>query len=502
MTPATDESISMDFAKIKLGIQSLEDAIFNLGDYKKLSPTLSNKETVQRAIQANDTVTLREISNFYYRISGIYQKLCRYLANLYNYDWLVVPYINDSAKETQKDKAVRQFNTVLNFLDGFGLKKFCSDTALQVIKDGSYYCYLMEQQDKTVAIQELPINYCRSRFKVDGLPVVELNMKYFDDAFRDVEQRIRILNIFPAEIKKGYALYKDGKLPPQFTGDQAGWYILDPEKTFKFNINGDDSPLFVSMIPALIDLDAAQALDRKKMLQKLLKIIIQKMPTDKNGDLLFDVEEAKDLHNNAVRMLNKAVGVDVLTTFADVTVADLADRNSTATTDELEKVERTAYNESGVAQNLFNSSGNLALDKSVLNDEALMYNLVLQFELFINKRLLVRFNKSKKLQFKAQILSTTIYNYKELSKMFKEQTQLGYSKMLPAIALGQSQSSILASVKFENEYLELNKLFVPPMSSNTMSADALKGDNDEVGRKEKPDDEKSEKTIANKESMS
>ena len=74
--------------------------------------------------------------------------------------------------------------------------------------------------------------------------------------------------------------------------------------------------------------------------------------------------------------------------------------------------------------------------------------------------------------------------------------------MLPAIALGQSQSSILASVKFENEYLELNKLFVPPMSSNTMSADALKGDSDEVGRKEKPDDEKSEKTIANKESIS
>ena len=39
---------------------------------------------------------------------------------------------------------------------------------------------------------------------------------------------------------------------------------------------------------------------------------------DKNGDLIFDVDEARDIHNNAVHMLKRAVGVDVLTTFTDV----------------------------------------------------------------------------------------------------------------------------------------------------------------------------------------
>ena len=52
------------------------------------------------------------------------------------------------------------------------------------------------------------------------------------------------------------------------------------------------------------------------------------------------------------------------------------------------------------------------------------------------------------------MLETTQYNYKELSKMYKEQTQLGYSKMLPQIALGQSQSFIINSCKFENEVLK------------------------------------------------
>lgn len=141
---------------------------------------------------------------------------------------------------------------------------------------------------------------------------------------------------------------------------------------------------------------------------------------DKNGELLFDIDEAQQLHNNAVRMLNKAIGIDVLTTFADVTVADLADKNATASIDELEKVERTAFNNFGTAQNLFNTEGNLALEKSILNDEASISNLILQFEAFLND-LIAPFNVSfKKYYFKVQILSTTIYNYKELSKMYKE----------------------------------------------------------------------------------
>lgn len=89
------------------------------------------------------------------------------------------------------------------------------------------------------------------------------------------------------------------------------------------------------------------------------------MPRDKNGDLIFDVEEAQDLHNNAVTMLKRAIGIDVLTTFADVEALDMSDKNTTTTSDDLEKVERTVYNALGISQNLFNTDGNLALDKSV-----------------------------------------------------------------------------------------------------------------------------------------
>ena len=506
--------VPVDFSKIKVGAKILDDAIVDLSNYKKLNPRLGDKNEVLRAINNSDYDTMRDISNFFYKTSGIYSRLCRYMAYLYRYDWMVTPYINsDSVKD---NKVLDTFHKVLGYLDNFGVKKFLGDVALKVIRNGCYYGYLIEQNNNVV-IQELPANYCRSRFSVNGRPAVEFNMKFFDEMFRDTTQKMRMLKLFPEEFRKGYILYKEGKLAPDFAGDTAGWYLLETKNVIKFNMNGEDFPAFISVIPAIIDLDSAQELDRKKMQQKLLKIIIQKMPIDKNGDLVFDVDEAQQLHNNAVRMLGKAIGIDVLTTFADVEVANMADNTTTTTTDELEKVERTVYNEAGVSQMQFNTDGNIALEKSILNDEAAMYNLLLQFEDFLNY-IIDKFNTSpKKIYYRVQLLTTTIYNYKEMAKLYKEQTQLGYSKMLPQIALGQSQSSILANAYFENDILDLINVFIPPLSSNTMSADALNrngnnggnnktnnGNSDDKGGRpsnESQGKEVTEKTIQNKESQ-
>ena len=515
MQPANDNDMipstyaPVDFSKIKVGIKTLDDAVVTLGSYRKVNPRLADKKFVLQAINSNNYEAMREISNFFYRTSGIYARLCRYMAYLYRYDWMVTPYIGNGAKT---DKVLDGFNKVLLYLDNFQVKKVFGEIALKVIRNGCYYGYLIQVQD-SVNIQELPPRYCRTRFTVNGRPAIEFNMKFFDEYFTDTTQRMRMLNLFPKEFKKGYVAYKEGKLQGDTIDDEVGWYLLDTANTIKFCINGEDFPAFVSVIPSIIDLDEAQDLDRKKMQQQLLKIIIQKMPIDKNGDLVFDVDEAQQLHNNAVNMLARAIGIDVLTTFADVDVADMSDRSTTTTKDELEKVERTVYNEAGVSQMQFNTDGNIALEKSILNDEASMYNLLLQFEIFLND-LLKPFNKSpKKVFYKVQLLTTTIYNYKDMAKLYKEQMQLGYSKMLAQIALGQSQSSILANAYFENDVLDLINLFIPPLMSSTMNAEMLKGGgsgsnnssstegNGEVGRNEKPDDEKSEKTIKNRESM-
>lgn len=414
---------------------------------------------------------------------------------------------------------------MLNYFDNSYIKKICGDIALQVVKNGCYYGYIVPSE-KNLILQELPVRYCRTRYSVNNTPVVEFDMRFFD-TFRDMNYRLKVLKLFPEEFAKGYVLYKQGKLALedavgcQHTGS---WYVLEPENCVKFNINNSDVPIFVNSIPTIMDLDAAQDLDRKKQMQKLLKILVQKLPMDKNGDLIFDVDEARDIHNNAVQMLQRAIGVDVLTTFTDVDSIDMSDKNTTTTTDDLAKVERSVYNSLGISQNLFNTDGNMALEKSVLNDESTIRSLILQFNIFFN-RIIEKKSSNKKYNFRFYLLETTQNNYQTLSKMYKEQAQMGQSKLLSQIALGHSQSFILNAAHFENEILHLSEIMIPPLMSSTMGSEdilGLKGSssnnktqnnsgslgsgtakvsNGEAGRPEKPDDQKSEKTIQNKEAM-
>lgn len=536
----------IDYGKIKVGTKTLDDAVLNLGSMPKIRHDFGNKAFILQAISERNLPLIREISNYFYNTNGIYSKVCDYFAYLYRYDWYITPEIKDES-EKSFEKALIDFNNILGYLDNSHVKKVCGDIASEVVKNGAYYGYISPSRDGLV-LQQLPINYCRTRFNIGDMPVIEFDMRFFDENFRDVNYRMKILRMFPKEFQKGYVLYKQGKLEPDTESYPLGrrdshlvntntqlnwrpgyWYTLEPGSAVKFCFNNGDQPLFINAIPAILDLDAAQDLDRRKQMQQLLKIVIQKLPFDKNGDLIFDVDEARDIHNNAVDMLQHAIGVDVLTTFADVQVEDMADSNTTTTSDDLERVERTVYNSLGVSKNLFNTDSNLSLEKSILQDESTMRVLLLQFNSFFDKITQQLGSNKKKYNYRFYMLETTQYNYQNLAKMYKDQVQMGYSKMLPQIAMGHSQSSIIHTAFFENKVLKLSEIMIPPLMSSTLNADSILGTNnqnnnsknqktseetkstasttktvktsDGAGRPEKADSEKSEKTIQNKESM-
>lgn len=512
-----EEADPIEFAKMRVGIKQLDDAILNLGSYRKVHPQYGDKNFVLKAIYNHDYDTLRNISDYFYEASGIYYRLCRYLAFLYRYDWVVTPMTVDMKDESNTNKELKDFANVLNYLDKSEVKRTCGDIALEVMKSGVYYGLIIDNGDY-FALQKLPAAYCRSRFNSGLDPIVELNLQFFDAYFPNPAYKVQVLKMFPPDIQKAYVLWKQGKLKGDYPGDKTCWVVLEPGTAVKVSMNDNDFPPLVGVIPSIIDLDQAQELDRKKTMQQLLKIVVQKFPLDKNNEPVFDIDEMQDLHNNVVKMLRRAIGVDVLSTPADISVEDMADKNSRTTVDDLEKVERTVYNNSGIAQNLFNADGNIAVQNSILNDESDMRDLVLRLQSMYS-RIISKFNRKGHYSFMFNILETTQYNYKELSKMYKEQEQYGHSKMLSQIALGHSQSMILATIQFENDVLHLAESMVPPMSSNNISKntniiggdkiDTQKAKNGgqqqetkSAGRPEKEDSEKSDKTIANRQSMS
>ena len=81
-----DSSGIVDFSKIKVGAKTLEDAILDLGNYQKVDKRLARREAILKSLYDNDYAEMREISKFYFETSGIYSRLCKYMAYMYRYD--------------------------------------------------------------------------------------------------------------------------------------------------------------------------------------------------------------------------------------------------------------------------------------------------------------------------------------------------------------------------------------------------------------------------------
>lgn len=224
------------------------------------------------------------------------------------------------------------------------------------------------------------------------------------------------------------------------------------------------------------------------------------MPLDKNGDLIFDIEESQDMHNAASQMLKSATNVDILTTFADVNVADLDNSAGTATKDPLAKVERGIFNEAGISQNLFATDGNLSLEKSILNDESIMFYLLDQYQNRLNSILEFLFKGS--IVYKISFPHLSIYNNERKQKMFKDMATNGYPKLMPVIASGMSQTEFLSLNEYEEKILKLGERLVPVQSSNTQSSKTATETGKEIGAPKKEEGELAEKTIQNQESQS
>ena len=147
----------LEYGDIKVGTKTLEDAVLDLGWLKKNYRHFCDKRIIFKAMAERNLPLMREISNFFYRTSGIYTRICDYFAYLYRYDWYIEPEKKFDTTVPDK-KLLNDFYSILSFLDNSHIKKVCGDIALSVIINGAYYGYIFPNKDGLV-LQELPINY-------------------------------------------------------------------------------------------------------------------------------------------------------------------------------------------------------------------------------------------------------------------------------------------------------------------------------------------------------
>ena len=286
----SEEKKKRDFSNFKLKVQRTPT---NERSYQRYAGRMRNsvqqytdEELIKKIIDEGDPATLREVSRYYARISGIYKNTLLLLSNLLFYDTVVSP-VFDPNKKLNKEKTITTFNRAVKFVDDMNVPVNFSRITYEILSGGVYYGILRVDTGDGVTIQDLPVAYCRTRFKNSyNLDIPEFNVQYFE-RISDKELQKEALAAYPAVVRAAYAKWKNGKL-------LTPWVEILPEYGGMCFYYEDQVPLLISSIPTIIRLSEAENREAKRDENELYKLLIQKMPVDSNGELVFQLEEIYD----------------------------------------------------------------------------------------------------------------------------------------------------------------------------------------------------------------
>lgn len=439
-------------------------------------------EEVDAKLARGNLQELVQLSESFFKKDGFYKRLIVYYASLLKYTGILIPNPKVGQNLSQMHVKKRYIGAV-NFLNRANLPVFLADCAQKVLRRGAYYGLILSKDENGFSVLDLPYSYSRSTFKTEsGIDIIELDLNYFNSVLKNKND---VLASYPKFVRREYHKLMNGKRV-------NSWLRFSPEDGIYFNL-WDNYPFFVSMISAIVRYDEAVDTEMERDKEEIKKIIVQKIEHLNNGDLLFQPEEAEQIHIGTVGMLKGNKNVSVLTTYADVDevsskIASDAQRNS------LEKMVQNIYSYGGTSSQLFASTGSATLATSIRNDLALMMHLANKFSFFIT-RLINSLFSNVNVSFKYEILPISYYNEEEYINNAFKMASSGYSFILPALAMGISQADLGNLKDLENEVLELDEKLKPLDSSYTQSGSG------ERGAPKKAEEEKSPKTIQNEESL-
>ena len=443
-------------------------------------------EEIERIIDSGSLAEQQRLSRNYFYKDGFYKRILVYYATLLKYTGMLIPNPSYGKKLSTEHIQKRYYNAV-DFIERMSLPSFFTNCALRAMIDGSYYGIIQKLDKKTFAVLDLPSGYCCSRFKdTEGNDIIEFDVTYFNTIV-DEDSREMALKVYPSVISNAYRKYMKGK-------KTSRWVFIPSDIGICFPML-DGRPIFLNVIPATINYDEAVETEKERDLEEIKKIIVQKIPHNTTtGDLLFEPEEAEEIHSGTVGMLRGNKNVSVLTTYADVEAIQSKTTSDTVSNN-LEKMVNNIYYESGTSGQLFASNSNLALETSIKNDMAMMMILANKFSTFVTNIVNQLYSNSN-ITFKYTILPITYYNDDKYMESTFKLANTGYSFLLPALAMGLSQKDLGNVKDLENDVLKLSDKLKPLSSSYTQSSSDNK-----AGAPEKSPEEKAPKTIQNEESL-
>lgn len=467
--------------------QAWKDGFFSERIHKLKNYT---PEEIEEIINSSTLARQQKLSRDYFDKDGFYRRIILYYATLLNYSSLLIP-IPSFGKQLSDSNVEKKYYASLGYLQELHLPEVFTRMSLYALIYGSYFGLIQSLNKKECVIFDLPPEYCRSRFKdIKGNDIVEFDVSYFNSIIEE-DVREDVLKIYPRIISTHWKKYLNGRV-------SSPWVILPADVGICFTFFDDGRPLFLNVIPATIQYDDTVDTERERELEEIRKIIVQKVPHLNDGQLLFEPDEALEMHKGAVGMMKGNKNLSVLTTYADVD-AIISKTTSDNVSNSLEKMLQNVYANAGVTGELFAPTGTQAIPYAIKNDITLMMMLGNKYSRFISYILNTLFGNSN-VGFKYLILPITEYTKSDFITDSFKLAQSGYSFLVPAIALGMNQLEFTSIKDLENNILKMEKVLVPLKSAYTSSNKDGEGTG-KVGAPEKPLEQKAKKTIQNEDAI-
>lgn len=445
-------------------------------------------EEIEKIIQSGSLEEQQKLSRNYFYKDGFYKRLIIHYSTLLKYTGILIP--NPSfGKSLSTPHINKRYYNAVDFVERLNIPILLTNCAQRALVDGCYYGILQNVSKDGITVLDLPSNWCCTRFKDTlGNDVIEFDVSYFN-TISDESEREEALKVYPKIISSTYRKWRKGKI-------SSKWVFIPTDIGICFPFF-DSRPLFLSTIPETIRYDDTLEIEQERDADEIRKIVVQKIPHLTDGRLVFEPDEAEEMHAGAVGMLKSNKNISVLTTYADVDaiVSKTAAENSH---NSVEKMMQNIFNKTGTSSELFSSTGSATLEASIDNDTALMMILANKFSLFLTN-LINRLYENSNINFKYTILPITYYNDDKYVDTSFKLASSGYSFLLPGLALGFSQRDLVNIKDLENDVLELAEKLIPLKSAHTQSGNEV--ENPEGGAPKKEESEKAPKTIENEESL-
>lgn len=399
--------------------------------------------------------------------NGIYSEIIQYLTNIPLYRYTVIPGQVKKLRETgAEEKYASVYEKMISVVDGISIEVTLPKILQTGLIYGIIYLYVdKDQSSETVETLMLPNTYCKKGFATNyGTDTVTFDFKFFDDILAKLSTANGLkltsddlFGLFPDNLVNQYKKYL--KDPAKLR-----WQELDPKfsTAISFSPNGMPPKLYANM--GLIDYDVVKTNEVIRSSNELEKILVHEIPHTSDGNLMFEMEEAFELHDSMAKALSGIKGLKLLTAFGGIELVELqAER--TKENKAVQQAYANIFNTAGINSEIFTGQTPEAIKQTLKKDTAYVFkqlNLIVNFyNLAINN--LYNFNPY---QARINLLPISVYDEVEKVNMYIGNANFGIGKLEAVVAAGIKQKDIGDKHTLE-KYLNLDSILVPLQSAYT-----------------------------------